>query len=253
MKMISDLLKVRLDELEVSHKKLNIPKKAFFDMDNTILVGDIGELVVLALLNENMPLSMSWEEYLEMLKNEGERIAYRKINEAKAGNSVENIKLLVSKLLDLELPYKYLSYTKKIPKQNASIKNLLFELKIREYELYLITASSQYVAEAVVEKWFPEIENDKVFGVRNKVTNGLLSDELVVPFPIKEGKGQVIDLIIGNDKPLICAGDSINDVDMLNKTHQKGLNIIVDHKPDKTFSILKNLNTLDNIFFLEWN
>ena len=111
--MVNDLLKLRLDELEESHKNLNIPKKAFFDMDNTILVGDIGELVVLALLNENMPLSMSWEEYLIMLKNEGERVAYRKINEAKAGNNVEDLKQIVVKLLDLESPYRYLTYTKK--------------------------------------------------------------------------------------------------------------------------------------------
>ncbi len=250
--MVNDLLKLRLDELEESHKNLNIPKKAFFDMDNTILVGDIGELVVLALLNENMPLSMSWEEYLIMLKNEGERVAYRKINEAKAGNNVEDLKQIVVKLLDLESPYRYLTYTKNIPKRNSAIKDLLFELKIRDYELYLVTASSQYVAEAVVEKWFPEFETDKVFGVRNKIINGLLSEELETPFPIKEGKGQVIDLIMGNEKPLICAGDSINDVDMLNKTHQNGLNLIVNHKPDKTFKILQNLNSLDNVFFIDW-
>ena len=250
--MLNDLLLHRLDALETSSQFYNIPKHAFFDMDNTLLVGDIGELIILAMLNENMNLNMSWNDYLNLLNTEGEGIAYRKIIEAKAGNTPESIKNLVHKLLDDIIPYVFNDYIKDKPRQNTTLKSLLGELNKRDFEIFLITSSSQFVAEAVVEKWYPEIKLNNVFGVKNKLVDNLLIEDLEEPIPIREGKAVLVNGLLNGEKALLTAGDSINDIYMLNHTHQHGLKLIVDHKPEKTFQILKNLENLDNMFFIDW-
>lgn len=250
--MLSDLLLERLDNLDEYQSVYDIPKKAFFDLDNTLLVGDIGELIILGMLNEKLNLSMSWDDYLKMLNTEGEGIAYRKIIEAKSGNKIEDIKSLVNKLLSDNNPYIYNEYIKEKPRQNSILKNLLSELKEREYEIYLITAGSHYVAEAVVDKWYPEISYSNIFGVKNKLIDNIMSDELENPIPIREGKGEVVEQILKGRDALITAGDSPNDLEMFNKTHKYGLKLIVDHKTNKTLKVLKNLKSLDNLFFIDW-
>jgi len=251
--MLDEYFIDRLEKIEETHYLYDIPKKAFFDLDNTILVGDIGELIILGILNEKLKLEMSWQEYLNLLQTEGEKVAYRRIIEAKNGNSVYEIKQLVSNLLENNDPYDFNGFIKEKPKQNKFLKILLKELQIRNFDIYLVTAGSHFVAEAIVDLWFPEIPQKNIFGVKNKLIDNILMSELEKPIPIREGKGDVLDLVLQGKEALITVGDSPNDLQMFNKTHQEGLKLIVDHKTNKTFDILKNLKSLDNIFFIDWN
>ena len=43
-------------------------RTAVFDLDNTLLVGDIGNAVFAQLLSEDVPLSFSWSEYQQMVQ-----------------------------------------------------------------------------------------------------------------------------------------------------------------------------------------
>jgi len=256
------LLKKKLDDLENISVKNNIQKSAFFDMDNTLLVGDIGELIILAILTNqsnsgNLKLSMNWAEYIECMKKNGEPYAYQEIIKAKEGNSIEMLKDLTHELLNNDAPFYFkegdFTMIKPKPRPNKVIKGLIAELIERKYQIYVITASSHFIAEAVIKKWFPEIDSNNVFGVKNKLNGDILTNQLEKPFPINEGKGYVIDELIKNDKPLITAGDSPNDIFMFNRTYKDGAKLIVNHKMLKTIKILKKMNSIKNTYLLKWS
>ena len=260
--MFSYLLQKKLDELELKSKIFDIPKTAFFDMDNTLLVGDIGELIILAILNNQsnlgkMKLSMNWEEYNSCMAINGEPFAYQEIIKAKQGNSIENLRTLTNEILSDSQPLKFsegnFQILKPKPRPYKAIKNLISELIEREYNIYVITASSHYIAETVISNWFPEININNVYGVRNKLIGSILTNELENPFPINEGKGLVIDNITKNYKPLITAGDSPNDLFMFNRTHKEGIKLIVNHRVKKTYRILKKINSIKNTYLVKWS
>lgn len=255
--MINDFLYQKLDNLDKISLDLSIPKNAFFDLDNTLLVGDIGELIILAMLKEKLNLEMNWSDYQNMLSTYGEPHAYKEILRAKKGNTVEQLKELTKNILNDNNPYNFIeadfSILKDKPKPNKELKQLINELIFRNYNLYVITAGSHFVAESVIELWFPEISNLNVFGVKNIVENGLLTNELEIPYPINEGKGEVLKQILNGNKALITVGDSPNDLFMFKETHDYGLKLIVDHKANKTFKVLKKIENLNNIHFINWS
>lgn len=255
--MINDFLIQKLDKLEKVSSDFSIPKNAFFDLDNTLLVGDIGELIILAMLKEKLNLEMNWSEYQNMLLIHGEPYSYKEILRAKKGNTVEQLKELTKNILKDNDPYQFIeadfSILKDKPKPNKKLKQLINELIDRNYNLYVITAGSHFVAESVIELWFPEISNSNVFGVKNRIENGLLTNELEIPYPINEGKGEIVKQILNGNKALITVGDSPNDLFMFKETHDYGLKLIVDHKANKTFKVLKNIENLNNIHFINWS
>lgn len=263
--MFNYSIQKKLDILDIKSKQLDIPKTAFFDMDNTLLVGDIGELIILAILmskfqenkNLDMTLGMTWAEYNNCLAMNGEPFAYQEIIKAKEGNSIENLSKLTLELLSDKQPLKFIEGDYQIlkpkPKPNKAIKIILKELIEREYHVYVITASSHYIAETVISNWFPEINLKNVYGVKNILNGNILTNELENPFPINEGKGLVIDSITKTFKPLITAGDSPNDLFMFNRTHNEGMKLIVNHKLKKTIKILKKIGTIKNTYLIKWS
>ncbi len=254
--MINDFLIKKLDLLEEHSLSEGIAKNAFFDLDNTLLVGDIGELIILAILKEKLKFEMNWNDYQNCIIQFGEPFAYKEIIKAKKGNTIDDLKQLTKTILQDSNPYHYVeskfSIQKDKPKPNKELKSLIQELIYRNFNIFVVTAGSHFVAESIIELWFPEIPNENVYGVKNHIINGLLTDELEHPYPINEGKGLILEQILNGQKALITVGDSPNDLYMFGQTHQKGLKLIVDHKANKTFKVLKNIDNLSNIHFINW-
>jgi hypothetical protein len=69
------------------------------------------------------------------------------------------------------------------------------------------------------------IPDTHILGVKAVVANGVLTDEIIMPIPQDDGKANVIPTFI-KARPLIIAGNSRGDLDMLNQSC--GLKIVVN-------------------------
>jgi len=64
-------------------------KIAVFDLDNTLLIGDIGDAVFAQLLLDKMPIHFSWRAYRDLIKAKRKREAYERVVTAMAGMPVD--------------------------------------------------------------------------------------------------------------------------------------------------------------------
>ena len=225
-------------------------KLALFDMDNTLLIGDIGEATYAKLRAENHHVHIGWSEYKEALKKEGPSIAYRKILKAKRGLKKDTIyevtKMVISDGGDIKFEEDEKIITKASPSPNPIMQELVKHLNILNYKVFVITASSKYIADAIIDSWF-DIKIENVYGVQHEIEEIneelILKGSLIEPAPILEGKAAVYLNHIEKKPPLIAAGDSLNDVPMFNLVPKEGLIIIAKRSDEYTQKILDKMET----------
>ncbi len=104
------------------------------------------------------------------------------------------------------------------------MKQLIANLKEYGFEVWILTASPEFLYQKflTMELGLPDIQ---VLGVKSVVVDGRLTDEIVLPIPQDDGKANVIPTFI-KTSPLIVAGNSRGDMDMLNQS--AGLKIVVN-------------------------
>ncbi|MCO6025662.1 haloacid dehalogenase-like hydrolase [Prevotella cerevisiae] len=104
------------------------------------------------------------------------------------------------------------------------MKQLIANLKEYGFEIWILTASPEFL----YQKFLTEelgVPDTHILGVKAVVANGVLTDEIIMPIPQDDGKANVIPTFI-KARPLIVAGNSRGDLDMLNQSC--GLKIIVN-------------------------
>jgi phosphoserine phosphatase len=104
------------------------------------------------------------------------------------------------------------------------MKQLIANLKEYGFEIWILTASPEFL----YQKFLTEelgIPDTHILGVKAVVANGVLTDEIIMPIPQDDGKANVIPTFI-KARPLIIAGNSRGDLDMLNQSC--GLKIVVN-------------------------
>lgn len=109
------------------------------------------------------------------------------------------------------------------------MKELIANLKEYGFEVWVLTASPEILYQKFVaeELGIPVVN---ILGAKCVVKNGKTTDEIILPIPQDDGKAHTIETYI-KTKPLIVAGNSRGDMDMLNES--VGLKIIVN-PDDKT-------------------
>lgn len=222
---------------------------ALIDMDNTLLIGDIGEAVYAQLRAEDHKVHIGWHEYKEILEAHGPGVAYRKIVSSKRGLSPSIIRGATKRIMEngneIHFYDNEIKITKNPPKPNPLLQEIVNYLMKVQFSLFVITASSKHIADEICSTWFG-INEELVFGVENILTRVndefVLTGELIEPAPILEGKAELYLKRIDNRSPLIAIGDSLNDVPMLNLVPKEGLKIIVERDPTYTQKILKELS-----------
>lgn len=259
-------LSVALDELEGRTATVGKASKiAVFDMDNTLLIGDIGDALFAYLkeMEKTAPVTidrsaipLSWNEYQEMIGTMGKRAAYTRVVSAMVNiptQTVTNASLAVLKDSRRTIPVEGIEVLKPYP--NRVMASLLRYLKAKDYAIFIISATNRLTVEATARVCFgipashiagmdPVIRQDQRFGA-------VLTAEVREPVTVGPGKVEAYRKLIGTTPPLLSGGDSDSDLDMINLTANIGLGILVTSTRDK-FATLSTLLKPDlPLFHLE--
>jgi phosphoserine phosphatase len=216
---------IREVEKRVANKAID-KKIAAFDLDNTLLVGDIGEAVFAALRLQGHIPGFGWKSYRRLLATRPEE-AYRTVVTAMSGLSerlIQRSTLDVSARRDdyLELENSFIQ----IPYANPVMLLVVNHLRALGYQICVITASNEISARIVAWKYF-SIPPFYVYGIRQAIHNGDLTSELIPPLPMREGKVDVYKKFMGGTAPLVTASDSFLDIPLLQMTDPRGLSLWV--------------------------
>lgn len=228
-------------------------KIAAFDMDNTLLEGDIGEAVFsqLKLDEQKQPVTVtktmipfSWPECREMMEKLGKKEAYTKMVTAMAGIPVETVIETTRRVMTLNIPFLEVEGVRvPVPRPNEVMQALVSYLKSLDYTVYIISATNSYSVQYMAEKYF-DIPATHAIGMKptlmNEQNGGVLGAEIDGPITVGEGKVEAYHRFIGTVPPLITAGDSTSDIQVLGLTSPYGICIWAGDDEQK-YEALKNM------------
>ena len=117
------------------------------------------------------------------------------------------------------------------------IKKLINELKNNGFEVWVVTASPEFIYQGFVSKALG-IPKVRIVGIKSVDKDGKTSDEIMMPIAQHEGKANAIESII-KAAPLLACGNSIDDFEMI--ALSKGLKIIVNPNNTEKVEQLGNL------------
>ena len=113
-------------------------------------------------------------------------------------------------------------------------------------DVYICSASSELLVEAVAERWFPAIAETAVYGLRTTSGETMSPGARYAasyPHTFHEGKCELIDRYIapshGRKGPILVAGDSNGDYAMLTSYASMKLGLIIDRPSDGEIAALK--------------
>jgi phosphoserine phosphatase len=204
------------------------PKIAAFDMDDTLLVGDIGDAVFAQLIGEGKLAAQDWDRYQALLASdylEGCKYPVR----AMAGLTIEQVIQTTRKVLESDNPFVLIPGTQTqvpLPRPNRTMLSLLQRLQAQGYDVYVITATNVWSARWVAAEVFGIAEKN-VLGIEAKLVRNGENDELTAGLqePVTVGEGKVLALKdrIGDQRPLLAAGNSASDYALLRSVRDGGL------------------------------
>jgi phosphoserine phosphatase len=180
------------------------PGDAIFDLDNTLLVGDIGESTLRRLVHRLPPRAASalgtenpWAAYEALAARDwcgaGDLAA-----QALAGLRPSEVEALAQEVLesgDVRL--------------NPRTVELAQELS-RRHRVWILTGSAELLGRVAAARMGIE----RVVGLRLREVEGRLSDELVPPRTCGEGKVLAARQLI-SERPVFAIGDSPTDLPVL--------------------------------------
>lgn len=109
-------------------------------------------------------------------------------------------------------------------KSYPELKQLLANLKGYGFEVYILTASPEFLYQKFVSEEFG-IPVTSVVGAKCVVTEGVTTSEIILPIPQDDGKAHTIETFI-KAHPQIVGDNSLGDMDILNES--AGLKIVVN-------------------------
>lgn len=221
LRLIPRGLHTAIVRLEESRPK-GMVRRAVFDLDNTLLIGDIGDAVFARLLIDRVPLHLTWRQYRSLLAKDAAR-AYVAVVAAMRGvplRSVIHATLDVIASPDRELTVEGTLVA--IPRPNPVMRAVVALLHNLGYAVHVISASNQTSARIACTAWFG-IAAELVHGVRSALDGEVFTDRILKPWPVGAGKRDVYATFVGDDAPSIVGGDSPLDLPLLDLVRQDGL------------------------------
>jgi len=104
-------------------------------------------------------------------------------------------------------------------------KKLIQTLQKKGAKVWIVSASHQWIVEAGAP--YLNVPLKQVVGIRVKVNQGLLTNELIAPVTYRPGKVKAIQKFIGK-VPVLVSGNSMTDFEMLN--HSSGVSLVINPK-----------------------
>lgn len=231
---------------------------ALFDLDDTLIIGDIGEALFAQLKKEGFDMPLSWKEYWGLINSGQPGEAFLRMCSCMESISTSYIKSTVNSIIDTD--DRYITFYEDdeavnvlVPKPSPLMKTIVDLLRAYNCDIYIIS-SSHSIAVTIVAGRFFKIDPDHVFGVKNKEeeigdTTFLLS-EIIEPTPIREGKALVYYNKFGTEKPYIVFGDSPNDTWLFNLIRADGIAVYTGNDRYKFEEIAKSIDNPDSFYFL---
>ncbi|MEN8223326.1 MAG: HAD family hydrolase [Acidobacteriota bacterium] len=229
-------------------------KRAIFDLDNTILNGDIGDAIFCRLKNLEMQekvrvdgkhIGLTWKDYTGMIAKGSKEKAYRTVTECMEYIPVSLIADLTRGLMNSD--FRHLEHSGEkipIPHIDPGMRSLIDLLKNEKFDIYVISASNSISVKIIADEYLG-LEKEKAFGIeserhKNKDGRELLSKVLKEPVPVNIGKANLYSALISENMPLITSGDSELDLPMLNLVDEGGL-VLWRGEDDRVSDRLKDL------------
>lgn len=243
-------------------------KIAVFDLDNTLLVGDIGEAVFVQLKidEETRPLTVTgepmpftWQEYEALMRENNRYEAFKRMVSAMADIPANLVVEVTRRVMHSRQSFLEAEGAKvPVPYANPIMQALVSYLTFLNYSIYIVSASSQWSVQYIAAEYF-NVPPSRVVAMRNKLLtlaegseeDPILSAELEEPLTVGDGKAAAYKKHISTLPPLITAGDSTSDLPILSLTAKKGLIIWVG-ETDRQLGWLKHSTPgQENIYFLK--
>lgn len=196
---------------------------AAFDLDNTLLIGDIGEAVFALLVKNKSIKNFGWNDYINLIKTDREK-AYFKVIEL-----MDNLELVVLENITREIIHtddseiELEGYRIPIPKPNAIMQSIVSLLTTSGIEVNVVTASNRVSAEITCWEYFG-IPASNVFGARIDINANRRIKTKFHKVPYGEEKVNVLKREF-KDKPVLTAGDANWDRFLLSYTIQNGIRL----------------------------
>jgi len=224
----SDLLESLLNiELRFGESHLGGKSRvAAFDLDNTLLIGDIGDAVYAQLLSDGFPLPLSWLDYQQMIKEDPKK-AYMEAVKALDGIPLEYLVRTTKRVLQSKDDMILCEGSEVvIPKPNHLMYELVRLLHQWQYTIFVISASNDISAKIAGSMIF-DIPANNIAGIKPGISDGKIVGKIQDPVPFGEGKVAQYRRISGNVIPMVVATDSESDLPMLQMCDPDGLAILV--------------------------
>jgi 2-hydroxy-3-keto-5-methylthiopentenyl-1-phosphate phosphatase len=192
-----------LNEIDDYLSKQTGPQYAAFDADGTCWFNDVGREVFLHQCQTVYKGKWTWDDYA---KREIENVedALWWMAEINVGRRPEDV------IQDAENTKVARKSLKLIP----STKKLISFLKERSVEVYIVTASVAWsIVPAAAELG---IDRDHILGVETEIDkNGLITTNRHIPLTWTHGKAEAILKATKGRAPMLCGGNSISDIYLL--------------------------------------
>lgn len=254
--------RVTVLEGQLNRRETGLPaeKIAVFDLDNTLLIGDIGDAVFAWLLKEGHKLPFSWREYDDLLTAGRKREAYERVVTAMAGLTVDALSQATFQVLHCDQPFIELAEARvPVPRPNPVMQAFLKRIADIGFRIYVISATNIQSVRLTCRELFG-LPEARAFGIRSILAfdpdpasgnkQAVLTDKLEEPVTIGEGKVEAFKRFISPNPPLIAAGDSLSDVPMLNMVPPFGLAIWVSRPGTDPAAITPHLTHPQPFFLL---
>jgi phosphoserine phosphatase len=208
---------------KISHLKLKGRPYAAFDLDNTLLIDDIGEAVFAALVKKKLVLDFNWRDYINLIEQNREA-AYKKIIEVMNGLELETLKKITHEIINSEDTHIEIGDDKiPIPEPNSIVQSLISLLKTKGIDVYIVTASNKVSADIICWKHFGTPSSNVLGAIVGTDRNERISyDSSEIPYG--EGKVNALKKRF-KDKPVVTGGDGMWDKFLLDYTTSDGIRL----------------------------
>lgn len=262
MKDFQEKILIHLDFLDVLFKKENSnndfpsPKIASFDLDKTLIDGDFADTVYTYMISKGYKFKMDYQTFLKEISINPRHLFldfptfFRNLKRDEVKKYIRE----VIKLDKFTFEENETTFEAKVPKPKEEFLWLIEELKMRNYIISVISASPEDIVKEVSKTYY-NLEGEVVFGIKSKFSimnnEEVYTDEIHLPTSVIEGKAIVYNTLFEH-KPLITAGDSINDLYLLNLTKNDGITILCNKIHDKIDYIKSHLKTNTKIITINY-
>lgn len=224
-------------DLESEHPSKKI---AVFDADGTLWRSDIGDQFFKYQIKNKLAPGISgiddpWAQYINRLRDD-QLGAYGWLAQINSGLSEDELRAQAHEFFKSEFSSQL----------DATMKNLVQQLKSRQFQVWICSASIKWVIEPAAQS----LGIERIIGLEVEVQDGKLTDKLVEPLTYGAGKTSALKTKLP-EAPCFVAGNSIGDLDMMSMaTHMP---LVVRFEPYRDFTLEEENALAEEAKNRNWN